>query len=192
MENLKNLNESVKNLLDTSSNSRKLKIKYTDQVWDILQEAYKSQGGIKGNGFKTKEDMLNIPFWKLDIVDEKVLCVVMYKFAPTETETNIGNVRKLCALGMVVDESKDLARKKLKNILKDEFSRSIMEVSGLFESYLIKNFPESYEKNLIPVDIVKQILFLDEIKPIDKYRYYRDIGGEDHEKIMLGTINFKY
>lgn len=189
---MEKLFESVKNLLDTSSSSRKEKIKYTEQVWNILQEAYKSQGGIKGNGFKTKEDMLNIPFWKLDIVDEKVLCVVMYKFAPTETETNIGNVRKLCALGMVVDESKDLARKKLKNILKDEFSRSIMEVSGLFESYLIKNFPESYEKNLIPVDIVKQILFLDDIKPIDKYRYYRDIGGEDHEKIMLGTINFKY
>jgi len=184
--------ESVRYLLDTSSNSRKIKIKYTDQVWNILQTAYKSQGGIKGNGFKNKEDMLNIPFWKLDIVDEKVLCVLMYKFAPTDTELNIGNIRKLCALGMIVDESKDLARTKLKNILKDEFSISIMEVSGLLESYLIKNFPDSYEKNLIPVEIVKQILFLDEIKPIDEYRYFRDIGGGDYEKVMIGTINFKY
>ena len=35
-----NLNESVKNLQKESD--KKLKIKYTDQVWDILQEAYNS------------------------------------------------------------------------------------------------------------------------------------------------------
>jgi hypothetical protein len=185
---MEKLNESVKNLLEP--NDDKLKIKYTDQVWDILQESYKSQGGIKGNGFKTKQDMLNIPFWKLDIIDEKVLCVLMYKYTPVDTID--GNVRKLCALGIVSDEDKNIARIKLKNILKIEFTRSIMEVSGLLESYLLKNFPIEYKKFMLTTDEVEKILFLDEITPIDKNRYYRNIGNEPHEKVMLGTRNIKY
>lgn len=190
---MEKLNESVKNLLDTNSTSRKLKIKYTDQVWHILQEAYKSQGGIKGNGFKSKEDMLNIPFWKLDIVDDIVLCVVMYKYTPTTTNNVMVNVRKLCALGTIPDLNfKDLSRVKLKNILKNEFERSIMEVSGLMENYLIKNFPADFKKYSIPVEMVKKILYLDDITPVDNFRYLREIGGEDHEKIMLGTKHYKY
>ena len=183
-----NLNESVKNLLKESD--KKLKIKYTDQVWDILQEAYKSQGGIKGNGFKTKEDMLNIPFWKLDIIDEKVLCVLMYKYTPVDTAD--GNVRKLCALGIITDEDKNIARVKLKNILKNEFERSIMEVSGLLESYLEKNFPVEYKKFMLTTKEVEKILFFDDIEPIDKFRYFRDIGNEPHEKVMLGTKITRY
>lgn len=182
------LNESVKNLLETKD--EKLKIKYTDQVWDILQKAYETQGGIKGNGFKTKQDMLNIPFWKLDVVDEKVLCVLMYKF--NKTETNDVSVRKLCALGTVIDEDRVVSRVKLKNILKVEFGRSLMEVSGLLEGYLEKNFPAEYKKYMIPVEEVAEIMFDDEIKPIDKYRYYRSIGGEDHEKVMIGTSMSRY
>lgn len=185
---MKNLNESVKNLLEPNDN--KLKIKYTDQVWDILQKAYKSQGGIKGNGFKNKENMLTIPFWKLDIVDEKVLCVLMYKYTPVETKN--GNIRKLCALGIISDESRNIAKIKLQNILKVEFERSIMEVSGLLEQYLKNNFPIQYKNYQIPVEKVSEILFLDVIKPIDEYRYYREIGGEKHEKIMLGTIIKQY
>ena len=187
---MNSLNESVKNLL--SENDNKLKRKYMDQVWNILQTAYKSQGGIKGNGFKSKEDMLNIPFWKLDIVDDKVLAVLMYKFKPVDSDNELSDVRKLCALGIVVDEDKDIARIKLKNILKKEFERSIMEVSGLLESYLIKNFPDEYKKYLIPVEKVELILFLDVINPIDKYRYYRIIGSENYEKVMLGTTKRKY
>lgn len=182
------LNESVKNLL--GENSNKLKLKYMDQVWNILQTAYKSQGGIKGSGFKSKEDMLNIPFWKLDIVDEKVLCVLMYKYTPTDTID--GNVRKLCALGTVIDEDRNLARTKLRNIIKMEFSRSILEVSGLMEQYLMKNFPIEYKKYMLTTDEVEKILVFDEIKPIDKYRYYRLIGTEDYEKVMLGSIERRY
>jgi len=185
---MQKLNESVKNLLDEKSN--KLKIKYTDQVWDILQEAYKSQGGIKGSGFKSKEDMLNIPFWKLDIVDEKILCVLMYKYTPTDTID--GNVRKLCALGIVSDEDKSIGRIKLKNILKEEFKRSILEISGLMEQYIMKNFPVEYKQYMLTTEEVEKILVFDDIEPIDKHRYYRIIGDEFYEKVMIGTIQRKY
>lgn len=187
MENFVNLNESVKNLFETTADI-KLKQQYTDQVWDILQEAYSSQGGIKGSGFRTKEDMLNIPFWKLDIVNGKVLCVIMYKYTPTETDK--GNLRKLCALGIAFDADRNLGRLKLKNIIRQEFNRSIMEVSGLMESYIIKNFTSEYNKYKISIDEVRNILFDDDIISInknEKYRYYRLIGNENYEKIMLGT-----
>ena len=34
------------------------KEKYVDEVWDMLQTAYSSIGGIKGSGFESKEDMI--------------------------------------------------------------------------------------------------------------------------------------
>lgn len=187
---MENLNESVKNLIGVNSNS--IKKLYIDQVWDILQKSYASQGGIKGNGFKNKEDMLTIPFWKLDIVDGIVMCVLMYKFTPTEI--NNKSFRKLCALGINDEtlEIKKLARTKLRNILKYEFERSLMEVSGLLENYLIKNFPIEYEKYLIPVKEVEKILYKDDIIELDKYRYYRIIGDEYYEKVMLGSKKLKY
>ena len=182
------LNESVKNLFNSSDEDKKKK--YMNQVWKILQDSYASQGGIKGNGFKNPMDMLNIPFWKLDIVDEKVLAVLMYKFTPISTDKE--NLRKLCALGVVSDEDKNLAKVKLKNILKQEFERSILEVSGNLEAYLMRNFPVEYKNYQIPVEEVKIILFLDDIIPVDKFRYKRIIGGENHEKIMLGSKIGRY
>jgi hypothetical protein len=183
-----NLNESVKNLLDTRDD--KIKIKYTDQVWEILQDSYKSQGGIKGNGFKTKKDMLNIPFWKLDIVDEKVLCVIMYKYSKTGNDDV--PVRKLCALGIVGDSDRKTAKTKLKNIIRYEFDRSLMEVSGLLEDYIKFNFPNEYKKYMFEVETVAKIMYTDVIIPIDEFRYKREIGGGLHEKVMLGTSNKKY
>lgn len=49
------LNESWQ-MLD--ADSVELKRKYVDQVWDIIQIAYKKIGGPKGTGFRSKEDMI--------------------------------------------------------------------------------------------------------------------------------------
>jgi hypothetical protein len=182
------INESVQNLL---ANDIVMKTKYADQVWDILQNAYYSQGGISGSGFKSKSDMINnIPFWKLDIVDGEVLAVVMYKY---KNEDGSGYLRKLVALGTKYDKSRsDLIRKKLFNIMKIEFSRSVMEVSGLAEQYLLKYFKPLYLTSRIKADEVIQLLPHDEIRKIDDYRYERLIGGKHwHEKIMLGNSKDK-
>ena len=45
---------------------------------------------------------------------------------------------------------------------------------------------------MLTTDEVEKILVFDEIKPIDKYRYYRLIGTEDYEKVMLGSIERRY
>lgn len=53
------LNESYKNLT-----SKEEKEKYAKEVYSLLQSAYSKIGGLKGNGFQSKEDMIEkIPFW---------------------------------------------------------------------------------------------------------------------------------
>lgn len=176
--------ESVQNLFKNDMSEKK---KYGQQVWDILQDAYRSQGGISGSGFMSVDDMIQkIPFWKLDIVDGEVLALVLYKF---KDEDGKGYVRKLVAIGTKQDKSRaDEIRKKLRNIMKMEFSRSLMEVSGLAEAYFLKYFPADFKKSLIPAEKVVQILPDDEIKIIDEFRYERLIGGSHwHEKVMCGN-----
>ena len=179
------INESVQNLFESD---KAKKLKYMDQVWSILQDAYHSQGGIKGSGFNSPEDMLNIPFWKLDVINDEVLAVVMYKFK--EIGTVDGNVRKLVALGTKFDrERKDLISKKLYNIVKAEFFRSLFEISGLAEQYFVKNFPDLVKKYIKTYDEAVAILNDDELRKVDNNRYERKIGGHWHEKILLGTIS---
>lgn len=187
-ESIQPVNESIKNLFE---NDVDFKNQYKQQVWDILQSAYESQGGIKGSGFNSVDDMLNIPFWKLDIVNSEVLAVVMYKFK--EAGTVDTKVRKLVAMGTKFDKSrKDMISKKLYNIMKAEFSRSLFEVSGLAEGYMKKNFLDLYNKYKIKVDLAQQILDKDELRPVDDYRYERKIGGTWYEKILLGVLKARY
>ena len=116
------INESVKNLFNERD-----KRKYVDQVWDLLQEAYKTQGGIKGSGFGSKEEMIKkLPMWKLNVVDGVVLCAILYKSSKGDS------LRKLAAGGIIREpkELRNLARKKFTDIIKEDFKRSIMEVSG--------------------------------------------------------------
>ena len=182
------INESVKNFFESDKSEKN---KYKDQVWKILQDAYYSQGGIKGSGFNSPDDMLNVPFWKLDVVNDEVLAVVMYKFKDAITTNN--KVRKIVAMGTKLDKDrKNEISKKLHNIFKKEFERSILEVSGLAESYLRKNWPDLYTKYLIPFEKAEKILYDDELRKIDTYRYERKIGGQWHEKVLLGELKNQY
>jgi hypothetical protein len=179
----KKFNESVSNLFEKDILTKK---KYMNQVWDLLQDAYSEQGGIKGNGFSSPDDMLNIPFWKIDVVDDKVVAVFMYKFI----DVNDIKIRKLIALG-ISRNNLDIGRLKLKNIMKKEFDRSIFETSLSFENYIIRNFPDEYNSYIFNVDDVKKILNKD-IIVVDNHRYIRYIGDDYYAKVMLGTVKEKY
>lgn len=69
--------ERVLNLFDKHQEERK---KYAQEVFDLLQKAYRKVDGIKGNGFESPEAMTaKIPFWKLVRKNDKIVTVVMYK-----------------------------------------------------------------------------------------------------------------
>lgn len=176
----KMLLESYVNLIDDSN-----KLKYIDQVWEILQDSYASQGGIKGKGFSNKQDMIeNIQFWKLFTKNDIVYCCVLYKFKD--------GIRKTVALGINRDpEHINVSRKYMHQMLKQEFTRSLMEVSGQLVQYLKKNFKDLVYKYSIPVEKVSGIINK-EITPIDSFLYSRNINGHEEVKQLIGTINKKY
>jgi len=182
------INESVQNFQDQDLTSKR---KWMYQVWDILQSSYASQGGIHGSGFGSPNDMLRIPMWKLDIVDGQVLCVVMYKFkkeAPDDIE-----FRKMVACGIARDpELLDQARLKFQNIMKSEFERSILEVSGNMLVYLKKRFPTLVKQYQLTTEEAQSILSNRKLKKVTATEYQREIGGQLHTKTMLGRKIQKY
>lgn len=74
----RNLDENFKNFIGVESKpDREI---WADRVWELLQRTYAKIGGIKGNGFESKEAMINdIPFWKIFTRGENLLVAILYK-----------------------------------------------------------------------------------------------------------------
>ncbi len=183
------LNEKYLNLF-TNTKGVISRNEYKDEVYELLQKAYKDIGGIKGNGFNSADDMVkNMPFWKIAKVKGKIVAIILYKDK---------NGRK--AVAMATDGSRD-GILKLKDILKNELSRSYMEASSNALRFAIKFLGvELLKKYAISIDDVKQLLHDDEIlEGSEKYKtdypdladyfYSRKIGSSIETKIMIGTPN---
>ena len=191
MKFAKFLNEKYLNLF-TNTKDVISRNEYKDEVYELLQKAYKVIGGIKGNGFNSADDMVkNMPFWKIAKVKGKIVAIILYKDK---------NGRK--AVAMATDGSRD-GILKLKDILKNELSRSYMEASSNALRFAIKFLGvELLKKYAISIDDVKQLLHDDEIlEGSEKYKtdypdladyfYSRKIGSSIETKIMIGTPNLK-
>jgi hypothetical protein len=153
---------------------------YANTVWDMLQRAYEPLGGIKGNGFSSISDMVqNIPFWKLVIKGGKIKVCMLYKDK---------NGRKLVAVA--TDFTKE-GKMLLIQSFTLEFERAYTELSHSLLKFVRKNLPDLVEKYKVPVTRVQEILAKtgDTCNPVDEYIYTRNIGGEDVEKMMFGTID---
>jgi len=195
------LNETFVNAI--GDESKDVKSKYAKQVWDILQRSYADIGGIHGSGFKSQQDMVdNIPFWKMAIVNGKVVAVTMYK-----TKGDIG--RKSVAIGT---DGSDAGKKQVVSMLKADFRVSFGEKSGSALGALMKNTPWSVLEafTLKPADASKALrkpltpladfdgeIDKDAVRTFAKYpqlkdyAYVRNIGGEPHVKVAFGTPGIK-
>lgn len=167
------------------------KMPYAQDVFDMIQLAYKDIGGIRGSGFNSPSDMIkNIPFWKLIRKDNKIVTAVLYKDK---------NGRKLVC---VATNGTPDGKRGLAEILKTDLSlnRSYMEVSCTLLSFIVKLI--GYElllKYAQPIEYAQKILKSDTLEPADPqnadvkkhpvlnpYFYQREIGGKMSVKIMLG------
>ena len=184
------LNERVVNIFKSDKGDRE---KYAREVFDKIQKAYKSQGGIKGNGFKSPEDMIkNIPFWKIVRKNDEIVAGILYK--------DKGGRKGVASFTDGTPEGK----KALIDIKKAEFSRAYNEVSGLALGFTKKilgiDFILKYVKT--PEEATK--ILGDELRPVPEndenvrytpelkpYFYQREIGGKWHTKVMLGTTGKK-
>lgn len=180
-------------------NDTDLKKQYTQEVWDILQSSYKAIGGIKGNGFKSPEDMLNIPMWKMARINGKIVAVVMYKDKggrKTVASGTDGSVAgKKAIVDMVKNELKRSYGEKSKASLGlamklhpfdvlEPFLRTPDEVARLSGDKVIA--VSSVKESELPEDAK---LTLAKFPQLRKYGYLREIGGKFMFKVMMGTPN---
>lgn len=173
------------------------KEQYVDQVWDIIQKSYSAIGGIKTNGFQSKEKMMTLPMWKMAVQDGKVVAVVIYK--------DKGG-RKSVAMGT---DGSEMGKKRVVDMVKNDLKRSYGEKSKAALGTLMKTVPEDVVKQFLikPADVAK-LSGDDEIIPIKGYKgelpkdaqmtlkkypflkdygYLKDFGGTMLFKVMFGT-----
>lgn len=182
------LTERYVNLLDPDK-----KKQYVDEVWDMIQNAYKKIGGIRGSGFSSKEDMIkNIPFWKLAKVGGKLVAVALYK--------DKGGRKRVAS---ATDGTED-GKNKLEAIGREDLTmeRSYAEVSSNALKFILRRWkgdkdiedymvlPKDAEKILgdklkypVPEDDPEVIAH----PQLKDYFYQREIGGHYHTKLMIGT-----
>lgn len=169
------INENILNLF-----TKEDKEKYVDEIWPLLLESYKSIGGIKGSGFESKEAMINkIKMWKLSRRDGKIVAGILYKDK---------EFRKTVA---VFTDGSSKGKKDLEKMLRDDFSRSSIEVSHSLLKFIEKKMPSLVKKYVITTDKVPEILGKS-IEVIDNTHYKRGINGTTITKMMLGNIKKFY
>lgn len=184
------LNERVLNLLPKNDQE---KDKHKEEVFNLVKNAYKDQGGIHGNGFKSPEDMSkNIHMWKLHKKDGKVVAAAMYK--------DSGQGRKRVAIATDGSEHGKAAASKM---MSDDFklNRSHAEVSGKSLSFIkkhvnvadhAKSFEYAKEYHAKNGDNIErpahddpEVVRHPELKD---HFYVREIGGQKHTKLMMGSV----
>jgi hypothetical protein len=200
-ETFTNLSENFRNFVGAAS-TKPERERWADRCWTLLVDTYSKIGGLVGAGFSSKQDMIdNIPFWKLYVHGERVLVCGFFK--------DTGG-RKCVALA--TDGSAE-AKKILAQMLEQDLGVSYGEKSGgaliftmktvkwsTLEPFLItprdlaKILPE--KKIIIPSeDFVwtrcskADRAVYNKFPQLKDYWYARDIGGEIHLKVALGTPN---
>lgn len=180
-------------IINLFPNNTAEKEKYADEIFNLIQKAYQSIGGIAGNGFKNPQDMIdNIPFWKFTIRDGAITSVIMYK------EKN-GRKRVVGATDGTVRGKNDFIKLSNEEVATN---RSWGEVSGAVLAVMNKRndlskiaIPVEKAQELMPDDILKRppeddphIIKFPKLKD---FFYQREIGGQWHTKLAIGTPNKK-
>jgi hypothetical protein len=154
---------------------------YSEELYDMVQKSYATMGGIKGRGFESPEDMVeNIKMVKFSRKNGEIKAVIFYKDKAEDG-------RKTVAVSTDFTEE---GKEELKKMLKQEFKRSYIEVSGALLRFIEKNFPEEFEKYKIKNDT--NLSIFKDINRIDDYYYERKIGDEMIKKIAIGTPNVEF
>ena len=166
--------EKFVNIFTKEDTSNKLS-KYQNEVYGILQKAYEPIGGLLGCD-NAKMLIDDTDFWKLCIKEGRVVAVFVYTFKR--------GGRKLVYCGT---DGTPLGKEWFYKIINDDINfrdrQAWAEVSGAMEHIYLKRGAIP-----VPADVAKEIMKDKEFVKIhdDNLHYDRQIGGEDHTKIMVG------
>lgn len=172
LENM--LNERYVNLYTPQE-----KLKYADEVWDILQKSYQKIGGFKSA--ENVQDLIDkSSLWKMVRKNDKIVAVAIYKDQRGRKSIAMG--AEVGPDGKATKEGRDAI---MSIIIEDiKLKRSWSEVSGAAEHLKVKQgatrIPNKYAAELTGKEII-------ELNP-DGYHYIRMIAGKPYEKIIVGYI----
>jgi hypothetical protein len=176
---LMQLTETYSNLFLDDKAQRQ---KYAQQLFNMLTVAYESIGGIKGSGFNSPQDMVDvIPMWKLSRQGDTIKAAMLYKDK---------HGRKMVALA--TDGTQE-GKMHLARMVKEEDSqqRSYTELSARALVFYKKMLgEEGLDAVTTPSREAVKILKLnpDEYKIISDTEYQRLFQGEWITKRMVGFI----
>ena len=171
----------IEHFVTAWNNDNKTKGLYFNDVIDILEKSYEPIGGLIS--LPDRKEILNSQhIWKLVTRNNKVTACIIYK--------GKANNRKLILAG--TDGSKQ-GKEDLKLILKDDI-RDLRrgtwgELSGAMEHIYL----DTLKGNAVPKEIssaIMQVLGKDAravSDNSDKIHYTRTIGGQKHQKAMVGN-----
>lgn len=152
--------------------------KHIDTIWPMLVKAYESIGGMAG--MDSKEQLIDeTDMWKMVRKNGKIIAIKCYTFKR--------GGRKSCYCA--TDGSKE-GKEALYQMIADDMRlkdrNAWIECSGAVE-HIYKKYGNATP---IPAEIAQKILHDKPFIKIndDGYHYTRKIGGEEHEKIMMGNI----
>lgn len=170
---MKRLNEHFVTVFDHDD-----KMKYVDEVWDMLEQSYSKIGGTHSSKDEILEDGM---MWKLVRRNGKIDAAIIYK-------QKLGRKAILAGCDGTPQGKQDLFSI-IREDAKMEDRHAWVEVSGAPE-YLYKK----YGHVPIPNEVAEEILAkmgkkIDQLNP-DGYHYTRKIGGDSYEKLMMGTLQY--
>jgi hypothetical protein len=151
------------------------KMKYADQVWAVLQQAYSKLRGGFGTASSLEELIEKSGLWKVVVRDGKVSAVNIYKDQ---------HGRKSIASGTdgTPQGKKDFMMIKNEDV---KFNRAWVEVSDATEKILARMGAKPIPSKFAGPLTGKEILDYNS----DGYHYTRLIAGDPHEKIIYGIVN---
>jgi len=160
------LTERYLNLLSTED-----KRKYLDKIWEILQRSYAKIGGYQGAA--SAEELLTHPgIWKLVRRDGEITAIGIYRDQSGRKSIAAGtNGTKQGLRDLMALKKEDLAMRRAWAEVSDRMEKLMLDLGA-------RKIPNKYAEALVK----KPILKLND----DGYHYTRLIGGEPHEKLIVG------
>jgi hypothetical protein len=179
-----------------------LKGSYSRKVYNLLEKAYKTCGGINtGNGFKNESDMIkNIPIWRLTFSCNELVSVMMlkqnpfgYKMVAYAPSAEIDpEIRDSDLDYMMHNSYGELSGALLVVVLKhlgSKWKNYIINFETLLTSKKPQLLLDFIINNRIPINSVKMYDRMSKQWPkLLDYCYLRQIGDEYKMKVILGTI----
>lgn len=166
---------------------KETKEKYADDVWEMLQHSYKSIGGYQGA--KSADHLVSKTYlWKIITKGDTPVAIGIYKQQFGLKRIAIGTAKD--AGGEIVhvtgeDKKVRVGKAALTKLVKSDLKTAWVETSGGSEKLIMKVGGSKYRLPNTDANALtgKEILDMND----DGFHYTRDIGGEPHEKIIIGT-----